>query len=208
MIATDWEVSDWRTCGQLVKGYPGYRFQVADDFDKKVPICEVGELVIWFNTSWALSTGYLGRPEESAPAWRNGWFHTGDAFKVDHTGNYFFVDRIKDCIRRGSENISSVEIQTEVLGRPDVAGCDGPSCSHGYRQGRGEDRRKFQSNHVEPEEPSEFLTLQIPGQMPPRFIEIGPSAFAEKVQQHVLRENYINPETRDRLEAQSEEVSR
>ena len=52
-------------------------------------------------------------PEATAKAWRNGWFHTGDAFRRDADGNYFFVDRIKDAIRRRGENISSFEVEAE-----------------------------------------------------------------------------------------------
>jgi crotonobetaine/carnitine-CoA ligase len=53
-------------------------------------------------------------PEKMAEAWRNGWFHTGDAFTEDEDGNFYFVDRIEDAIRRRGENISSFEIEGDV----------------------------------------------------------------------------------------------
>src|SRR3546814_10912301 len=62
----------------------------------------------------------LKNPEATAEAWRNGWFHTGDLFRKDADGNYFFVDRKKDAIRRRGENISSFEIEAEVLAHPDI----------------------------------------------------------------------------------------
>jgi crotonobetaine/carnitine-CoA ligase len=67
-----------------------------------------------------MSQGYYKNPEATSRAWRNGWFHTGDAFRVDVDGNYFFVDRIKDAIRRRGENISSFEVENEVCAHPSV----------------------------------------------------------------------------------------
>ena len=60
-------------------------------------------------------------PEQTAAAWRNGWFHTGDAFRCDDDGWYYFVDRLRDTIRRRGENISSFEVETLVAEHPDVS---------------------------------------------------------------------------------------
>ena len=60
-------------------------------------------------------------PEATAHAWRNGWFHTGDAGRMDEDGNYYFVDRIKDAIRRRGEFVSSLELEIELCAHPDVA---------------------------------------------------------------------------------------
>ena len=57
-------------------------------------------------------------PAATAEAWRNGWFHTGDQFTQDEDGNFYFLDRIKDVIRRRGENISSFEVETEVMSHP------------------------------------------------------------------------------------------
>jgi crotonobetaine/carnitine-CoA ligase len=67
-----------------------------------------------------MSHGYAGNAEASAAAWRNGWFHTGDGFKRDAEGNFYFVDRLKDAIRRRGENISSFEVESEILAHPAV----------------------------------------------------------------------------------------
>ena len=72
---------------------------------------------------WALNAGYHGRPHETAVAWRNGWFHTGDAFRYDDRGRFYFVDRAKDAIRRRGENMSSFEVEKEVLDHEDVVLC-------------------------------------------------------------------------------------
>ena len=67
---------------------------------------------------WALNAGYYKMPEQTVEAWRNGWFHTGDAFRSDDDGWYYFVDRLRDTIRRRGENISSFEVETLVTRAP------------------------------------------------------------------------------------------
>lgn len=118
-----WVVEDWRSCGRVRPGSPGYELRVVDENDYPVRPGEVGELVCRTEEPWAMNAGYLGRPEQTAAAWRNGWFHTGDAFRVDEEGRYYFVDRMKDAIRRRGENVSSFEVEREVLDHPDVREC-------------------------------------------------------------------------------------
>ena len=60
-------------------------------------------------------------PDRTVEAWRNLWFHTGDAGRLDDAGRLHFVDRIKDCIRRRGENISSYEIEQVLNAHPAVA---------------------------------------------------------------------------------------
>ena len=68
-----------------------------------------------------MTQGYHQMPEATVAAWRNGWFHTGDAFRRTADGDYVFVDRLKDAIRRRGENVSSVEVEAEALTHPGVA---------------------------------------------------------------------------------------
>ena len=122
-LHSGWDVDDWRSCGRVRPGPPGYELRLVDTEDHPVAPGVVGELVCRTSTPWTMNAGYLGRPEETAHAWRNGWFHTGDAFRADAEGRYYFVDRLKDSIRRRGENISSFEVEREVLGHPDVLEC-------------------------------------------------------------------------------------
>lgn len=122
-LHSGWDVDDWRSCGRIRAGSPGYEVRLVDDVDQPVPVGEVGELVCRTEVPWSLNAGYLGRPDDSAAAWRNGWFHTGDLFRVDERGRYYFVDRSKDAIRRRGENVSSFEVEREVLEHPDVLEC-------------------------------------------------------------------------------------
>ena len=103
------------TCG---RPRPGVEARVVDENDCEVAPGEVGELIVRTDRPWAMNHGYYKNPEATARAWRNGWFHTGDAFRVGEDGQYFFVDRMKDAIRRRGENISSFEVETEICAHP------------------------------------------------------------------------------------------
>lgn len=91
--------------------------------DEEVPVGEVGELVIRPVVPWTTSNGYFGMPDKTAEALRNCWFHTGDGLRRDADGWYYFVDRLKDAIRRRGENISSYEVEQAILSHEAVAEC-------------------------------------------------------------------------------------
>jgi acyl-CoA synthetase (AMP-forming)/AMP-acid ligase II len=65
--------------------------------------------------------GYVEDPEATAAALRDGYFHTGDMGYFDADGYFFFVDRLKDIVRRGGENISSIEVETVYRLHPQIA---------------------------------------------------------------------------------------
>src|SRR3546814_2583013 len=94
--------------------------RVVDGNDIELPVGSVGELVVRSRRPWALFSGYHRDPAATVGATRNGWFHTGDAFRVDDRGRFFFVDRLKDVIRRRGENISSFELEAEITAHPKI----------------------------------------------------------------------------------------
>ncbi|MGB0113899.1 MAG: AMP-binding protein, partial [Ilumatobacteraceae bacterium] len=96
---------------------------VDPDTDLDVELGEVGELVVRPKEPWVLNLGYFGMPEASLAARRNLWFHTGDGMRQDDDGWFYFVDRLKDCLRRRGENISSVEVEQPMLEHPAIAEC-------------------------------------------------------------------------------------
>ena len=102
---------------------PGIECRVVDENDCELPPGQTGELIVRADCPWTMNKGYYKNPEATARAWRNGWFHTGDGFRMDEDGNFYFVDRMKDAIRRRGENISSYEVEAEVLAHPDVNEC-------------------------------------------------------------------------------------
>ena len=64
--------------------------------------------------------GYLKDAEATAEAWAGGWFHTGDVVRVDADGDFHFVDRKKNVIRRSGENISALEVESVLNQHPAV----------------------------------------------------------------------------------------
>ncbi|MGC0398997.1 fatty-acyl-CoA synthase [Streptomyces sp. SAI-126] len=85
-----------------------------------VDIDETGEVVL---RGPHVMPGYWGLPEETAASFADGWFRSGDAARVDEDGYVFIVDRIKDMIISGGENIYPAEIEDLLLGHPDIAEC-------------------------------------------------------------------------------------
>ena len=109
----------------LEKGYCGRRrdgfdLRLVDENDCPVPSGTPGELVIRCDVPWVLSPGYYRMPEATAKLWRNGWLHTGDILRQDDDGNFYYVDRSNDVMRRRGENISSYEVESAVLAHEDV----------------------------------------------------------------------------------------
>ncbi|GJL88054.1 MAG: ATP-dependent acyl-CoA ligase [Minwuia thermotolerans] len=187
------------TCG-LVR--PGAEVRIVDDNDCEVPVGTVGELIVRDAAPWAMNHGYHKNPEATAKAWRNGWFHTGDALKVDGDGNYFYIDRVKDSIRRRGENISSFEVEVEVNAHPDVreAAAIAVPSEHGEDEvmivvepvaGRSIDARAL----------IEFLIPRMAHFMVPRFVRVIdalPKTPTLKVQKIKLREAGVTEDTFDR----------
>lgn len=78
----------------------------------------VGELVA---RGANVTAGYWNRPQATATTFADGWLHTGDVVRVDDAGRVHLVDRLKDIINRGGENVSSVEVEAVLLAAPHVA---------------------------------------------------------------------------------------
>jgi acyl-CoA synthetase (AMP-forming)/AMP-acid ligase II len=78
----------------------------------------VGELVA---RGANLTAGYWNQPQASAATIVDGWLHTGDVVRVDAAGRVHIIDRLKDIINRGGENVSSVEVEAVLLAAPTVA---------------------------------------------------------------------------------------
>jgi crotonobetaine/carnitine-CoA ligase len=116
-IVSDPNPTQLGVCG---KPRAGVQVRLVDRHDCEVPVGAVGEMLVRTDRPWAMLSGYHKNPEATAAAWRNGWFHTGDAFRRDAEGYFYFVDRVKDAIRRRGENISSFEVESEITAHPSV----------------------------------------------------------------------------------------
>lgn len=106
------------TCGRVYDRY--FEVEIRDaETDFPVATGEVGEIMVRPRVASAFMAGYNNLPAKTVEAWRNLWFHTGDAGRMDADGYVIFIDRIKDCIRRRGENISATDIETSFF---DLAG--------------------------------------------------------------------------------------
>ncbi len=97
---------------------PGIELRIVDQDDRDVPVGSVGEIVARGATVMA---GYWNRPHETAESLRGGWMHTGDGGYRDADGYLYVVDRIKDMIITGGENVYSAEVENALAQHPDVA---------------------------------------------------------------------------------------
>ena len=106
--------------GQVLEDF--FEVRIADmDTDEPLPANVIGQILVRPKEPSCFMAGYFKMPEKTVEAWRNLWFHTGDAGRFDESGRLYFVDRIKDCIRRRGENISSFEVEQVLNGHPAVA---------------------------------------------------------------------------------------
>ena len=92
--------------------------RVVDDQMNEVSVGEVGEVV---HRSPQLLTGYFNDPERTAAAFAGGWFHSGDLAVVDEEGYLTIVDRKKDMIKTGGENVASREVEEALYRMPEVS---------------------------------------------------------------------------------------
>lgn len=108
--------------GLLVSDYFEVRL-VDPETDEEVATGELGELTVRPKLPFTTCAGYYAMPDKSMEAFRNLWFHTGDGLRQDTEGWYYFVDRLKDAIRRRGENISSYEVEQAISEHAGVVEC-------------------------------------------------------------------------------------
>ncbi len=151
---------------------------------------------------WEITPEYLGRPDATATAWRNGWFHTGDVFVADDDGDLFFVDRVTDSLRRRGENISSFEVEREVAAHPGVAeaACIGVPGTFGDHEVKVFVVPRV-GEAIDPAELLEFLSPRMAAFMLPRYVEIVdelPKTPSMRIAKYQLRDRGNSKTTWDR----------
>jgi crotonobetaine/carnitine-CoA ligase len=198
VMITDVNSTVLRSCG---RPRSGVQCRLVDEHDQEVAPGESGELIVRSDQPWSLTHGYYGMPEATAEAWRNGWFHSGDLLRQDDAGNFYFVDRKKDAIRRRGENISSEEVEAVVHMHPDVQDAVAVAVPSEY----GEDDVMVvvssKDGPVDPAELFDFLQSRMAHFMLPRYIRIVsamPKTPTDKIQKHKLRDEGVTDDTWDR----------
>tara|TARA_R110000787_G_scaffold9090_1_gene31912 strand:+ start:35841 stop:37538 length:1698 start_codon:yes stop_codon:yes gene_type:complete len=116
-IAADFFVDKPDSAGPAM---PNFEAKCVDDEGNSVPPGQIGEL--WIKGSSVIK-GYINRPEATAESITDGWLHTGDIARIDEDGFIFIVDRKKDMVLRGGENIYCAEVEATVYRHEAVAEC-------------------------------------------------------------------------------------
>ncbi|MDP1631153.1 MAG: class I adenylate-forming enzyme family protein [Caulobacter sp.] len=116
-IAGDFFVDKPASCGRAM---PNFEAKVVNDDGQTVPAGEPGEL--WVRGSSVIK-GYINRPDATAESITDGWLHTGDVARIDEDGFIFLVDRKKDMVLRGGENIYCAEVEATLHQNAAVAEC-------------------------------------------------------------------------------------
>lgn len=104
-----------QSCGRPL---PLIEFRIVDAQGNELPDGEAGELLI---RAPAITNGYWNQPEATAKVLSHGWYHTGDVARRDAEGLYYIVDRVKDMIVSGGENIYCAEVENALSTHPQVA---------------------------------------------------------------------------------------
>ena len=92
--------------------------RIVDDNGSDCPVGEPGEIIVRGDQ---VLVGYWNRPEANAESFRDGWFHTGDMARMDEDGFVYIVDRKKDMIVSGAENVYPREVEEVLFRHPSVA---------------------------------------------------------------------------------------
>jgi crotonobetaine/carnitine-CoA ligase len=191
--------------GAMGKVCPGFDARVVDEDDNELPPGQAGELILRADEPFAFAIGYYNMPQKTVEAWRNLWFHTGDRVMRDADGYFFFVDRLKDAIRRRGENISSFEVEQVLLSHPAIETAavfpvrselaeDEVMCAIVLRGGAALDAPTL----------LDFCQPRLPYFAIPRFVEFIddlPKTENGKIQKYKLRDRGLTSTTWDREKA-------
>jgi len=204
-IWSDWDDPVQAGCaGRVVDEF--FEVIVADpNTDLPLPAKAIGEILVRPKRPFFFSAGYFKMPDKTVEAWRNLWFHTGDAAYFDDQDRLHFVDRLKDRIRRRGENVSSYEVEQVINEYPGVA----ESAAVGIRvEGAGGEEEIKVGLVMESGAPAldhvdllEFCVPRMPRFAIPRFLEVVDEldkTASGKIRKQAMRDGGITPDTWDR----------
>lgn len=181
---------------------PGYELRLVDDRGADVPAGQIGELLVRPQLPHIVMAGYHNLPDKTAETIRDGWVHTGDAFRTDDEGRFYFCDRMKDALRRRGENVSSFEVERVIDEHPDIV----ESAVVAVPSELTEDDIKAvvvarEGHDIDPEQLTRFLVDRLPYFMVPRYFEFVdelPKTPTQKVRKGLLRDGGVSGSEWDR----------
>lgn len=180
----------------------GFELRLVDGEGQDVREGQVGELWVRPVEPLTVMRGYHNLPEKTAATLCDGWVHSGDTFRRDARGHYFFCDRLKDALRRRGENISSFELEAVINEYADVY----ESAVVAVPAELGEDEIKAaivprEGRRIDPQALIHFLIERLPYFMVPRYLEFLPElpkTPTQKVRKNVVRDAGVGYDTWDR----------
>ena len=193
--------------GSCGKANPGYEVTIVEPgTDRPIPANTPGEIVVDMKIPNIVMRAYYGMPEKTAEDFRNLKLHTGDLGRMDDEGYVYFMDRVKDYIRRRGENVSSMEVEKIVTSHPHVAESAAVGVKAEDEGASGEDEIMIVCTANDQGKPDEaelthWLAERMPYFMVPRYIRFMdalPKTPTERVQKVKLRDAGITDDTWDR----------
>lgn len=190
--------------GSCGKETSNFEVKIVDEDDEELPPNTAGEIVSRSKKPWTMCLGYYKMPEQTVEAFRNFYFHTGDAGLLDEDGYLYFKDRVKDYIRRRGENISSFEVERVFLAHSNISECAAIAVSSEHSEDDvmvvivTKDGEK-----IPYEELIEWCVPRMPYFAIPRYILFQdrlPKTSNEKIQKTILRKQGVTSKTWDREE--------
>jgi carnitine-CoA ligase len=178
---------------------------VSADTGQELPAGTTGEIVVRPRLPSCFMAGYFGADDQTVSAWRDLWFHTGDAGRLDDQQRLYFVDRLKDCIRRRGENISAFEVEQVINQHEGVL----ESAAVGIitPDSGGDEEIKLcvvvSDDTLRERDLHDWAVAELPRYAVPRFIEIVPElqkTATGKLRKDVLRTVGVTTHTVDCLE--------
>ena len=119
-ITRDMVEQDSERMFSVGKELPFISVRLVDEEGKDVPAGEIGEAIVQGPMTFR---EYFDQPELTARTIKNGWTYTGDLLRKDKDGYFYFVDRKKDMIKTGGENVFAVEVEAVIVKHPAVEQC-------------------------------------------------------------------------------------
>ena len=175
--------------------------EIHDSSDNPLPPGVKGEIVVRPREPDSIFAGYWRNPEATVEAFRNLWFHSGDAGFIDDEGYLVYQDRIKDSIRRRGENISSFEVERAVHAHDTVAECAAYAVPSDFTEDEVMIAVVPSGEKVDARAIFEFSIETIPRFAVPRYLRVVdalPKTPSQRVRKFLLREEGVTADTFDR----------
>jgi crotonobetaine/carnitine-CoA ligase len=182
-----------------------FDLRIVDGLDRPVDAHVHGEIVVRPTLPGVMIDNYFQMPAATVEAFRNLWFHTGDRGYLDEDGFLWFVDRMKDCIRRRGENISSFEVEKTLIAHPSIS----EAAAYAVESELSEDEVMValvlkNGASLDPVELLDWCQERLAHFAIPRFIRLVsslPKTPSQRIQKYVLRDEGVTTDTWDRESA-------